>query len=176
MAEDDKGLQDRVRQLEDENARLRGDLAAAGARPASAAPALPQLTEAGRLELEQLGHTSIGGVVYTRDEVLRMLPAMGQEGVTIGEPAKEQQAAAERLVGGLRRDPDTGQRQVAQRGVTHVWPSIEPGGIDPSVAGTPGISGPAAGSTTQDLLETTPAANVPTTPDPGSDKGKGTKS
>lgn len=131
--------QQRIQELEADNAQLRGQLAATGATPAPYVGAPVQLTEGDRQQLEQTGYATLGGVVYTVAEARELLKRNGQDGVTITDPSPAVLAEADRIVKGLRR-PDVS----AQRGLTHVWPSVEPGAIDPAVAGQPGISGPAA--------------------------------
>lgn len=134
---------DRIAELEAENTRLKGDLAAASTRRPYVA-AVPQLTEGDRLQAEQLGYATVGGVVYTRDELVAKLKEWGQEGVTIGQPAPAQREEAARLVGALRQDKDAATSPEGIRGFTHVWPSVAPGRIDPTVAGLPGVNGPSA--------------------------------
>lgn len=160
MAESKADLEQRVQQLEEDNDRLRGQLAAAGARPASVAPAPFVLTEGDRQQLEATGFATIGGRVLLTEEVRELLGA--DSGVEIRDVSETQRAAAESTVRALR--VGTGAEQQGIRGVTHVWPSVEPGGIDPAVAGTPGISGPAAGSDVARLARQTPAPDVPTGP------------
>lgn len=123
--------------LRAENERLRGQLAAAGARPAVgvAAPQHLFLSEGDRQELEIRGVLNIGGRLMTREEVLAEL-GDNQKGVEIADAPE-----------GTRVDP-AAVRKIQERpailGVDYVYPSVEPGKIDPAVAGTPGINGPAA--------------------------------
>lgn len=121
--------------LRAENENLRGQLAAAGvARPGIAAPVEHRFTlsEGARQELELTGSTNVGGRLRTRAEVMEMLDDR-HERVEIAEPPAEQVRQVPTL-----RDP------AGIEGVDYVWPSVAPGVIDPAVAGTPGISGPAA--------------------------------
>jgi hypothetical protein len=131
--------QQRVAELEAENASLRAQLSAVGqGRVASPAHRF-FLTEANRQELELRGYTVVGGELLDAAEVKRRLAGTPQAGVDIADAPKAAQGDAARLVASVRRDD-----QGSQYGVTHVYPSVRPGQIDPAVAGTPGISGPAA--------------------------------
>lgn len=122
--------------LRAENENLRGQLAAAGAKTGRAAPVQHrfQLSEGDRQELEIRGVVSIGGRLYTTEEV-RALLEQDQQGVDIKDAPE-----------GTRVDPATLPDRTGSGvpGVDFVWPSVERGKIDPAVAGTPGISGPAA--------------------------------
>lgn len=115
--------------LRRENAQLRAQLSAAGRVRAPAHTF--QLSEGDRQELLVSGFVNINGVRRSREEVAEMLePA--QEGVDLGD-----------------KDPVDGQgmgpvERSAIRGVDYIWPSVEPGFIDPDVAGTPGVNGPSA--------------------------------
>lgn len=111
--------------------RLRGQLAAAGTRAVDA-PAAHRffLSEGGRQELELYGVVNIGGKQRTRDEVLAMLDD-SQAGVEIAEVDPGSRLAPARPQG-------------TTPGVDFVYPSVAPGELDPAVAGTPGVSGPAA--------------------------------
>jgi hypothetical protein len=117
--------------LAQENAALRAQLAAGG-RQAAAAPAPFILSEGQRAELEQSGVTTVDGRRATREDVEAMLTdAQPTDRVDLGskEPA----------------DADVPQpREGATEGVDFIYPSVAPGKIDPAVAGTPGINGPAA--------------------------------
>lgn len=123
--------------LRAENENLRGQLAAAGAaRPGQAAPVAHtfQLSEGDRQELEIRGVINVGGRLVTKAEVLEML-GEDQKGVKIADaPA------------GTRVDPALIQKATGPgvAGVDYVYPSVERGRLDPAVAGTPGVSGPAA--------------------------------
>lgn len=123
--------------LRAENENLRGQLAAAGAaRPAAAAPVEHRfmLSEGDRQELELRGVVNIGGRQYTTAEVRKLLAADPRlAGVEIADApaATETRVAPTRLQGHAP-------------GVDFVWPSVAPGAVDPAVAGTPGINGPAA--------------------------------
>jgi len=133
-------------QLRAENEQLRGQLAAAGATATAGRAATPQyrfeLSEGDRQELEMRGVVSIGGRLMTRDEVLAELAAAGpdeqgnndQSGVQIAEAPAATRVDVASLPG---RGPGIA-------GVDYVWPSVERGKIDPAVAGTPGVNGPAA--------------------------------
>lgn len=118
-------------QLRQENQQLRAQLAAA---PPAGAPNVAQhkfqLSEGDRQELAVRGIVNIGGRAMTREDVEAEL-GEDQQGVDLGdaEPPVGFQRPAERS---------------AIRGVDYVWPSVEPGKIDPAVAGTPGINGPSA--------------------------------
>lgn len=125
-------------QLAEENARLRAQLQGAGIAPAQTAPTAQhtfQLSEGDRQELEQVGWLNIGGVTYTREQVIARL-GDDQKNVPIAEAV----------------NPQIPQPQPASniRGVDFVYPSVTRGGIDPKVAGTPGINGPAATTTPAD--------------------------
>jgi hypothetical protein len=131
--------QQRVAELEAENASLRAQLGAQGqGRVASPAHQF-FLTEANRQELELRGFTVVGGELLDTDAVRARLRATGQSRVEIADAPRTAQDEAARTVAALRRD-----NHGAQYGVTHVYPSVAPGQIDPAVAGSPGISGPAA--------------------------------
>lgn len=119
--------------LRDENRRLRAQLTAAG-RDASAAPHRFVLSEGARQELALYGVANIDGRRMTSDEVADRL-GEDQQDVDLPDPP----AALD------RRGDVAGQRAAsAVPGVDYVYPSVAPGAIDPAVAGTPGISGPAA--------------------------------
>jgi hypothetical protein len=119
-------------QLKDENERLRSQLAATG----TAAGRTPQaqhtfqLSEGDRQELAAHGQVNIGGVMRTREEIEGML-GPDQMDVDLGDAEPAQQGPPQ-------------QPRSEIRGVDYVYPSVRPGEIDPAVAGTPGISGPAA--------------------------------
>lgn len=135
MAETPKEIAEDRDRLRAENENLRGQLAAAGAaRVGTAAPAqhVFQLSQAQLNELETTGFTNVGGRRVGTDEVRKML-GKDQRGVEIAKPSNPVAPAPVR------------ERQAAVPGVDFVYPSVAPGQIDPAVAGTPGISGPAAG-------------------------------
>lgn len=133
MAETKEDIAAQRDQLQAENEQLRGQLAAAASRPGPVTPTHTfQLTQGHLVELETYGVTNINGRQYTTDEVRAKLTG-DQAGLHI-EDASNPVTAPER--------PD--RPPVA--GVDYTWPSVAPGEIDPAVAGTPGISGPAAGS------------------------------
>lgn len=135
MAETKSDIEAERDALREENQRLQAELAAVG-RPAG--PVAPRqtflLSEGDRQELASRGAVNIGGRLRGRDEVAAML-GDGQQGVDLGDGPVD--PAMQALLD--RQGPREGVP-----GVTHVWPSVEPGKIDPAVAGTPGISGPAA--------------------------------
>lgn len=145
IATERDALRERVGQLEEENATLR-----AGA-PAVGRASVPQhqfvLSEGDRQELELNGRVNIGGKLLTKADVVAKMAAADnggrndQSGVEISDPEPGSPAAlnADRV--------NTERARVGGRGVEgvdYVWPSVAPGEIDPAVAGTPGISGPAA--------------------------------
>lgn len=114
--------------------KLRGQLTAAGAaRPGTAAPAEHQfvLTEGHRQELATTGVANVDGRLLTRDQVIARL-GKDQRGVDI--PKVDPNSVLSVPVG---------RATSAIPGVDFVYPSVAPGVIDPAVAGTPGISGPA---------------------------------
>jgi hypothetical protein len=125
-----------------ENENLRGQLAASGAGATGRAYQAPHefiLSEGDRQELELHGVANIGGRLMTRAEVLELLAdSRTQSGVEIGEPGPEADRTATALVANRNAERNI-------RGVTFVYPSVADGLIDPAVAGTPGINGPAAG-------------------------------
>jgi hypothetical protein len=128
-------LQDERDALQAENENLRGQLAAAGAARTGGSPvAAPahtfELSEGDRQELAMRGVLAVGGRLRTRDEVRDML-GEDQRNVDLG-------TAEPQLPPGYRSD------RGAVEGVDFVYPSVSPGRIDPAVAGTPGINGPAA--------------------------------
>jgi hypothetical protein len=119
-------------ELRAENERLRAQLAAAGGSPRAYQPAQQfQLSEGDRQELVTRGVVTINGRRMTREDVENELDE-DQRGVDLGD-ADPVDAGA----------PGVGERS-AIRGVDYVYPSVAPGLIDPDVAGTPGINGPAA--------------------------------
>lgn len=119
-----------LERLRDENRQLRAQLTAAGVGPRVQQPAHTfELSEGARQELAMNGQTNVNGVMRTREEVTKML-GDDQADVDLGD--------AEAPVGTPKQE-----RRSAIRGVDFVYPSVEPGYIDPAVAGTPGINGPA---------------------------------
>jgi hypothetical protein len=120
--------------LRAEVARLREVLATQPAGSSAAAPQRFVLSEGDRQELVARGVASIGGRLLTRDQVRERLESE-QADVELGDGPVDPAL--------VRLTTATGDRQPVY-GVTHVYPSLEPGGIDPKVAGTPGISGPPA--------------------------------
>lgn len=137
-------LADQLAAAQRENTALRTQLAGVGRVYAPAQTF--QLSEGDRQDLETFGVVNIGGRRYTREEVLDKLSGTSQSGVQIDEPAAllDQRARTE-----VRRES-------AVEGVDFIYPSVAPGQIDPAVAGTPGINGPAADAVHADD-ETTPA-------------------
>lgn len=125
--------------LRAENENLRGQLAAAGATRQTATPQhVFQLSEGDRQELEIRGVVSINGRLMTKAEVEAAMAEAGQRGVTIRDAPEGTRVDAGRLAG------LTGP---GVRGIDFVYPSVARGLIDPAVAGTPGINGPAATET-----------------------------
>lgn len=120
--------------LAQENVALKAQLAAAG-RPGPSAQHVFQLSEGDRQELEIRGVVAIGGRLMTKADVEKAMAAAGQKGVTI----KDAPAAT-----ALKVTDDTPGMGPGIRGIDYVYPSVERGKIDPAVAGTPGITGPAA--------------------------------
>lgn len=121
--------------LRAENENLRGQLSAASAtQPGTAAPVQHRfiLSEGHRQELATTGAANIDGRMMTTEEVRAAL-GEDQKGVKI--PDVDPASA-------LTVQPRPPRAAVA--GVDFVYPSVEPGRIDPAVAGTPGINGPAA--------------------------------
>lgn len=114
-----------------ENELLRAQLAAT---PAAGAPNVAQhrfqLSEGERQDLVANGVVNKDGRAMTREDVEAEL-GEDQQNVDLGDAEPP---------AGFRRPAD----RSAIRGVDYVWPSVEPGKIDPAVAGTPGINGPSA--------------------------------
>ncbi|MDQ1700689.1 MAG: hypothetical protein QOG34_2552 [Frankiaceae bacterium] len=123
-------------QLVEENNRLKAQLAATGRVAPTGADVAPQrfaLSEGDRQEIVSRGVTVINGRRMTRQDVADALGSDG-EGIDLGdaEPAD-----------GLGQVPPEDRAGI--RGFDYVYPSVKPGFIDPAVAGTAGINGPAAG-------------------------------
>lgn len=120
--------------LRAENDRLHEEVAKlqAAAGPARGyAPAQQfMLSEGDRQELVQRGVVAIGGRLRTRAQVAEMLGDR-QAGIDLGTASPSDVLLQEAERGAIR-------------GVDYVYPSVAPGQIDPAVAGTPGINGPAA--------------------------------
>jgi hypothetical protein len=137
--------------LKAENEALRRQLAAAGGGPGRVVA--PQqtfmLSEGDRQELAARGVVNVGGRLLTADEVRARLPE-GQRDVDLGDAPVP--ADLDRI---------RGRSSNAVEGVDFIYPSVAPGQIDPSVAGTPGISGPAATAANE-----TPAVDVVDEEDP----------
>lgn len=125
--------------LRAENARLRQQVLASGQQPAGPAQAQHTftLTEGDRQELELYGVATIGGRLMTVEDARAAAEGAGLE-VTIEEPSEALDRRAQVAT-------EQGER-AAVRGFDYVYPSVAPGQIDPKVAGTPGINGPAADS------------------------------
>lgn len=122
-------------QLREENNRLKAQLAAAGqqaSRPGAQAPQHLFLSEGDRQELETTGRVNLGGRLMNAEQVRAELAGGPQAGVEIAEPKHPVQVPADQ------------PEQPPIRGFNYVYPSVAPGRIDPAVAGTPGINGPAA--------------------------------
>lgn len=126
--------QTEVERLRAENERLRGQLAAAGARTDNVPAPKPYLTEGERQDLITFGVTTD---VHTGRR-LNLHEAREKY------PDAELSDASDTAVANADRDRNEATPRGAVRGVDYVWPSVEPGKIDPAVAGTPGISGPSA--------------------------------
>lgn len=120
-------------QLRAENDALRAQLTAVGGGRVAAAQHTFQLSEGARQELVQNGVVNVNGRMMTADEVRGVL-GDDQEDIDLGDAKVP--ANLDQLRGG--RPAST------VRGVDFVYPSVAPGQIDPTVAGTPGINGPAA--------------------------------
>jgi hypothetical protein len=133
IAAERDALRAEVDTLNAERDRLAGELAAAGAGRRPAAQHTFQLSQGQLTELESFGVTNVDGVQHTTEEVRGMLTG-DQAGLEIAEASAPAAAPAVAV--------DRGEPRY---GVDFVYPSVEPGKIDPAVAGTPGISGPAAG-------------------------------
>lgn len=129
--------QGEVATLRAENARLRAQLLASGQQPAGPAQAQHtfQLSEGDRQELEIRGVINVGGRLMTKADVVKAMreAGAGQEDVEIADAPE-----------GTRVEPDRLDTGPGVRGFDYVYPSVERGKIDPAVAGTPGINGPAA--------------------------------
>jgi hypothetical protein len=120
-----------------ENTALKAQLAAAGRPGVASAQHTFQLSEGDRQELEIRGVVNIGGRLMTKADVVKAMrdADAGQEGVEIADAPEGTRIEPTRL--GDLSGPGV-------RGVDFVYPSVERGKIDPAVAGTPGINGPAA--------------------------------
>lgn len=119
-----------------ENTALRAQLAALG-RTAVAAPQYTfQLSEGERQELEQVGWINVRGRVMTKADVLAAMAkaGAGQESVEIADAPEGTRLAP----------PVEAVTGPGVRGIDYVYPSVARGLVDPAVAGTPGINGPAA--------------------------------
>ncbi|RQW83559.1 hypothetical protein [Micromonospora globispora] len=129
-------LQAENARLRAENERLRGQLAAAGAstRAGTVPAAKPYLTEGERQDLITFGVTNdvhAGQRMNLHDAAKRYPDA------DLADATDDAKTAAD-------RDRTEAVERTSVRGVDYVWPSVEPGKIDPAVAGTPGINGPSA--------------------------------
>lgn len=124
-----------------ENENLRGQLAASGARRPPAVEHPFVLSQGELAELETYGVTNHDGQRLTREQALtRMAASDDQRGVQIAEPKADLAASLPAV-----------RPNLGLPGVDYVYPSVRPGAIDPAVAGTPGISGPAATVEQMDL-------------------------
>jgi hypothetical protein len=112
-----------------ENAQLRAQLATGG-RQVNAPAHQFLLSEGGRQELITYGVTTVNGRRVTAEQVSELL-GDAQADVELGDTKPVDGNPAAR--------PNLGIP-----GVDFVYPSVVPGAIDPAVAGTPGINGPAA--------------------------------
>jgi hypothetical protein len=129
----DKIAADRDR-LATENVALKAQLEAAG-RPGPTTQHVFQLSEGDRQELEIRGVVAIGGRLMTKADVEKAMAEAGQKGVKIKDAPPET---------AVKITDSTPGRGPGVEGVDYIYPSVERGKIDPAVAGTPGISGPAA--------------------------------
>jgi hypothetical protein len=131
-AERDALAADRDR-LQQENERLRAQLDAAGrpGQPGAPVQHVFQLSQGDLTELERNGWANIDGRVMTIADVRARLAGTPQSGLKITEPKNPQVPKP--------ADPTN------IRGFDYVYPSVSRGEIDPAIAGTPGINGPAAG-------------------------------
>lgn len=124
-------------QLEQENARLRRevDRLSRGGAAGRAPVAEPYLTEGDRQELLLHGVTNnaSGGGRVTLTTAREQFPD-----ADLADASDEAEAAA------VAHDEEVADRGAGIRGFDYVYPSVRPGVIDPAVAGTPGINGPAA--------------------------------
>jgi hypothetical protein len=138
MAETKEEIADQRDRLVAENEQLRAQLAAVGGARVQQPQHTFQLSEGDRQELEIRGVVNVGGRMMTKSDVEQAMKAAGagQEGVKIADAPE-----------GTRIDPATLPKITGPgvAGVDYVYPSVQRGKIDPKLAGTPGISGPAAG-------------------------------
>jgi hypothetical protein len=125
-----------VERLRAENENLRGQLAAAGARNrlGNVPAPKPYLTEGERQDLITFG---VANDVHTGRR-LNLHQAREQY------PDADLADASDAATAAADRDRTQAVERGSVRGVDYVWPSVAPGRIDPAVAGTPGINGPAA--------------------------------
>lgn len=130
------GTQTELQRLRAENERLRTQFAAAGIpqRPGVLPAPKPFLTEGERQDLITFGVTTD---VHTGQR-LNLHQARERY------PDADLADATDTAVANADRDNTDDVEHPGIRGVDYVWPSVEPGKIDPAVAGTPGINGPAA--------------------------------
>jgi hypothetical protein len=149
MAENKADIEAERDQLRVENEQLRSQLSAVGAGAVGRA-AVPQhtfqLSEGDRQELEIRGVINVGGRQVTKADVEAML-GESQRNVEIKDAPEGTRVAAGRA-----------PRRGSVEGVDYVWPSVQPGGIDPKVAGTPGISGPSADALPDAAADVKPTA------------------
>jgi hypothetical protein len=142
MAETKEQIAAQRDKLASENTILRAQLAAAG-RPAGVTPAQHtfQLSQGDLSDLERNGWMWSGAQVMTVADVRAALRGTPQEDIKIVEPDNPQ---VPRPV-----EPTN------IRGFDYTYPSVSRGLIDPALAGTPGINGPAA-----DVKPAEPAEDV----------------
>lgn len=126
-------------ELQAENTALKAQLAAAGRTPRVQGPQHLFLSEGDRQELERTGYLNVGSRRLNREQVLAEL-GPDQQGVEIGEPTAE-----------VTAPPVPAPTNI--RGFDFVYPSVSRGLIDPAVAGTPGINGPAAPAGTGPVVD-----------------------
>ena len=124
-------------QLQKENEALRAQLAAVGGGRVAAPAHTFQLSEGDRQDLELYGVINYGGRQLTKADVEAEMAKAGQRGVEIADAPDATR---------VQVDPARMAAGPGQRGIDFVYPSVERGLIDPAVAGTPGINGPAADS------------------------------
>lgn len=126
--------------------QLQAQLAAGGGARVAAPTYTFALTEGDRQELELYGVATIGGKRMTVDQARAAAAEAGLQ-VQIDDPAPELD----------RRTPADEEGETGRgdgiRGFDFIYPSVRPGEIDPAVAGTPGINGPAAADVPADTAK-----------------------
>ena len=95
------------------------------------------VSEGERQELEMYGVATVNGRLMSTEEVRKAAAAVGLA-IVIKDAAPE-----------LKRELPVRVEREGVYGVDYVYPSVAPGLIDPRVAGTPGVSGPAAPAATE---------------------------